>query len=330
MKRAILLIYLISNIFFVSSDNSFTFDSMLEKVKEQRKMKKVAVAGGDNLTILQACRKAKDLKIADCILVGVPDKIYGEAQKGNIDISDFELVDKRMDSEIALECATLVREGRADIYAKGSLETKYTLKAILDNKRGLRKSRIVTGITILEAPKYHKLLIFTDAHVRPYPTVIEKVSLIDNAVEFAQSIGIEMPKVAAVCALEKVNHKMRETEEAQRLTKMNDIGQIRNCIVDGPLSFDLAINPKVPKYKGMEKRKIKGDADIILFPNIHSANLAYNLMIHTIKAKSATLLSGTKTPCVFTSRSGNMESKFNSILLAIFYSEFLQDKKKKI
>ena len=108
---------------------------------------------------------------------------------------------------------------------------------------------------------------------------------------------------------------------------MNDIGQIRGCIVDGPLSFDLAINPRIPKYKGMDHRKIKGDADIILFPNIHSANLAYNLMIHVIKAKSATLLSGTTAPCVFTSRSGDMDSKFNSIVLAIFYSEFLQDKK---
>ena len=329
MKKNLLVLFLFLNFNFISSDNSFTFDYMLEKVKELRKMKTVAVAGGDNLTILQACRKGKDLKIVDCILVGVAQKIKDEAQKGNIDISDFKIVEKRIDSEIALESARLVRSGEADIYAKGSLETKYTLKAILDNKRGLRKSPIVTGITILEAKKYKKLLIFTDAHVRPYPTVIEKIALIDNAVEFARSIGIEVPKVAAVCALEKVNPKMRETEEASKLAKMNDIGQIRNCIVDGPLSFDLAINPKAPKYKGMEKRKIKGDADIILFPNIHSANLAYNLMIHVIKAKSATLLSGTRAPCVFTSRSGDLDSKFNSFILAIFYSEFLEGQKSK-
>ncbi len=326
MAKNIFLLCLFLNIIFISTDNSFTFDYMLEKVQALGKMKTVAVAGGDNFTILQACRKAKDLKIADCILIGESSKIKVEAEKGEVDISDFEIVEKTLDSEIALTAATLVREGKADIYAKGSLETKYTLKAILDNKRGLRKSRIVTGITILEAKKHKKLLIFTDAHVRPYPTIIEKISLINNAVEFAHSIGIEKPKVAAVCALEKVNPIMRETEEALRLSKMNDIGQIRGCIVDGPLSFDLAINPKIPKYKGMENRKIKGDADIILFPNIHSANLAYNLMIHAIKAKSATLLSGTKAPCVFTSRSGSMDSKFNSIVLAIFYSEFLQVK----
>ena len=329
MKRTLLLLCLFLNIIFISPDNSFTFDYMLKKVIELGKMKKVAVAGGDNLTMLEACRKGKDLKIIDCILVGEPSKIKEEAQKGNIDISDFEIVEKKLESQIALESARLVRSGEADIYAKGSLETKYTLKAILDNKRGLRKSRIVTGITILEAKKYNKLLIFTDAHVRPYPTLIEKISLINNAVEFAQSIGIETPKVAAVCALEKVNPQMRETEEAAKLAKMNGIGQIRNCIVDGPLSFDLAINPKIPKYKGMEKRRIKGDADIILFPDIHAANLAYNIMIHIIKAKSATLLSGTTHPCVFTSRSGDLDSKFNSFILAIFYSEFLETHKGK-
>jgi len=320
------IIFLIANIIIISSDNSFTFNYMLKKVKDLGKMKTIAVAGGDNLTILQACRKGKDLKITDCILVGKTENILTEAKKANIDISDFQIVDKREDSAIAFTSVQLVRQGKADIYAKGSLETKYTLKAILD-KSGLRKSRIVSGITVIEAPKYHKLLIFTDAHVRPYPTIIEKISIINNAVEFAHSIGIQIPKVAAVCALEKVNHKMRETEEALKLTKMNDIGQIRGCIVDGPLSFDLAINQKIPKYKGMENRKIKGDADIILFPNIHSANLAYNLMIHVIKAKSATLLSGTKSPCVFTSRASDMETKFNSFLLAIFYSEFLKDTK---
>ena len=329
MNKNIFVLYLFINIIFIHSDNSFTFDNMVERVKQLGKMKTIAVAGGDNLTMLQACRKAKDLKIADCILVGVASKIKEQAQKANIDISDFRIVEKQLDSQIALTATTLVREGEADIYAKGSLETKYTLKAILDKKLGLRKNNIVSGITILEAKKFEKLLIFTDAHVRPYPTIIEKISIINNAVEFARSIGIEMPKVAAVCALEKVNPIMMETEEASKLTKMNDIGQIKGCIVDGPLSFDLAINKKAPKYKNMDKRKIKGDADIILFPNIHSANIAYNFMIYAIKAKSATLLSGTTAPCIFTSRSGDMDSKFYSIILAIFYSEFLKVEQEK-
>ena len=325
MKKILIVIILLSNIFIIFSENSFTFADLIEKVKKLGKMKTIAVAGADNLTILQACRKAKDEKIANCILVGESIKINNKAKEANVDISDFELIEKKGDMEIAFATTELVRTKKADIYAKGSLETKYTLKAILDNEKGLRKIGVnISGLTILEAKKYHKVLIFTDAHVRPYPTLIEKISLINNAVEFANAIGIQNPKVAAVCALEKVNPKMRETEEALKLTRMNDIGQIRGCIVDGPLSFDLAINPKIPKYKGMQNRKIKGDADIILFPNVHSANISYNLMIHVVGANSATLLSGTTAPCVLNSRSDSMNSKFNSFIFAIFYSEHLQ------
>jgi len=323
-KFLIALLILTIKISILSAENLFTFDSMLKKAKEFGKMKKVAVAGGDNLTILQACRKIKDLKVADCILVGMEEKIVKEAKKGNVDISDFQIVNRRMYEDIAVTAAELIKEGKADIYAKGSLETKYILKAILDRRRGLRKTRIISGITILEAKKHKKFLIFTDPHVRPYPTLIEKIALIDNAVEFAHSIGIEKPKVAAVTALHIVNGKMKETEEAFELSKLNDSGEIKGCIVDGPLSFDLAINQKTPKYKGMEHRKIKGDADIILFPNIHSANLSYNLMVYAIQARHATLLSGTTAPCVFTSRSADMDAKFNSIVLAIVYSEFLE------
>ena len=141
-----------------------------------------------------------------------------KAQKGNVDISDFQIIEKRIDSEIALEAARLVRSGEVDIYAKGSLETKYTLKTILDNRRGLRKSRIVSGITILEAKKYHKLLIFTDAHVRPYPTIIEKMALINNAVEFVHSIGIEIPKSCCCLCLGK---SIFENERNRRSFKIS-------------------------------------------------------------------------------------------------------------
>ena len=145
----------------------------------------------------------------------------------------------------------------------------------------------------------------------------------------AKSIGIEMPKVAALSGVEKVNPKMPETGEAHLLSKLHDDGEIKGCIVDGPLSFDLAINPKIPKYKGMEKRKIKGDADIMLFSNIHTANIAYNLMVHLIKAKSATIIAGGIAPVVFNSRDDTAEAKFHSIVFSVLYSEQLLKEKKK-
>ena len=321
MRKIFILYCLLSLLLLKISTNSLSFDEIIEKAKSLGKMKKVAVAGGDNLTMLQACRKAKDMKIADCILFGISKKIKDMASSNNLDISDFEIIEEPIDSQCALSAAEYVRDGKADIYAKGSLETKHSLNAVFDSKRGLRQVHIISALSILEAKKLNKILIFTDCHVRPYPTMVEKVSSINNAVAVAKSIGIKMPKVAAVCGVEKVNPKMKETGEAHLLSKLNDDGEIKGCIVDGPLSFDLAINSKAPKYKGMEKRKIKGDADIMLFSNIHTANIAYNLMVHSIKSKSATIIAGAIAPVVFNSRDDTAEAKFHSIVFSVLYSE---------
>ena len=283
MNKNFFLFCLLSYLVLTTSTNSLSFDEIIEKAKNLGKMKKVAVAGGDNLTMLQACRKAKDLKIAECILFGISKKIKDMASANNLDISDFEIIEEPIDSQCAM---------------------------------------------ILEAKKLNKILIFTDCHVRPYPTIVEKISSINNAVDVAKSIGIEMPKVAAVCGVEKVNPKMKETGEAHLLSKLHDDGEIKGCVVDGPLSFDLAVNKKAPKYKAMEKRKIKGDADIILFSNIHTANIAYNLMVHSIKAKSATIIAGTIAPVVFNSRDDTAEAKFHSIVFSVLYSEQLLKEKK--
>ena len=329
MNKNFFLFCLISYLVLTTSNNSLSFDQVIEKAKKIGKMKKIAVAGGDNLTMLQACRKAKDMKIADCILFGISKKIKDKAASNNLDISDFEIIEEPNDSQCALSAAEYIREGKADIYAKGSLETKYSLNAVFDSKRGLRHVHIISALSILEAPKINRILIFTDCHVRPYPSMVEKISSINNAVEVAKSFGIEMPKVAAVSGVEKVNPKMKETGEAHLLSKLHDDGEIKGCIVDGPLSFDLAVNSKVPKYKGMEKRKIKGDADVILFSNIHTANIAYNLMVHLIKAKSATIIAGTIAPVVFNSRDDTAEAKFHSIVFSVLYSEYLLKEKKK-
>ena len=329
MNKNFFLFCLISYLVLTTSNNSLSFDQVIEKAKKIGKMKKIAVAGGDNLTMLQACRKAKDMKIADCILFGISKKIKDKAASNKLDISDFEIIEEPNDSQCALSAAEYVREGKADIYAKGSLETKYSLNAVFDSKRGLRHIHIISALSILEAPKINRILIFTDCHVRPYPSMVEKISSINNAVEVAKSFGIEMPKVAAVSGVEKVNPKMKETGEAHLLSKLHDDGEIKGCIVDGPLSFDLAVNSKVPKYKGMEKRKIKGDADVILFSNIHTANIAYNLMVHLIKAKSATIIAGTIAPVVFNSRDDTAEAKFHSIVFSVLYSEYLLKEKKK-
>jgi len=326
----LLLFLLISNIFIAVCEKKeyTTFEKMYEKIKESGKKKMIAVAGADNLTSLQTCRKCKDLGIADFILIGRIEKIYEIANKGNVDISDFLVVDKRTDLEIASHAAKLVKMHQADIFYKGGLNPLITLKAIFEDEL-FKKNKLVTGISIMDIPKHEKLVILTDAHVKAYPTLNQKIELIKNAVEVANSLGISNPKVAVVAGIGNISREMRETEDASRLTKLNDIGQIKGCEIEGPLAFDIAVDPYTKMFNYFHTRKIKGDADIILFHNFHHANIAYNLLLHIVKARSATLLGGTRYPVVFASRSGSEEYKFNSIVCAIYFSEYINSQANK-
>jgi phosphate butyryltransferase len=311
--------------FSFTQDKEYSvFQHMYEYVKGLNKMKRIAVAGADNLDSLKAFRKLKDLGIADFILVGPVERIDKLAHENNIDISDFEIVDKKRDAEIATHAADLVKMRVADIYYKGGLNPITVLKAIFEDEL-FRKNKLVSGLSIMDIPKLGRPIILTDAHVKAYPTINQKIELINNAVEFAKSIGIKRPKVAIVAGIRNISREMRETEDASRLTKLNDMGQIKGCDVEGPLAFDVAVDPYSKLLNYLPTRKIRGDADIILFHNFHHANIAYNLLLHIVKARSATLLGGTRYPVVFASRSGSADYKFDSIITSIFFSEYTKN-----
>ena len=142
-----------------------------------------------------------------------------------------------------------------------------------------------------------------------------------KTIEGAHACGIECPKGAPLAAVEVVNPKMPATVEAAELTKMNEEGKITGCIVDGPLSMDLAIDPEAARHKGATNRKIVGDADILLFPDIHAGNLVYKTLVHTANVKNGCILTGTKAPVILTSRSDTFETKVNSIALAAIVAE---------
>ena len=311
--------------FSFTQDKEYSvFQHMYEYVKGLNKMKRIAVAGANNLDSLKAFRKLKDLGIADFILVGPVERIDKLAHENNIDISDFEIVDKKKDAEIATHAADLVKMRVADIYYKGGLNPITVLKAIFEDEL-FRKNKLVSGLSIMDIPKLGRPIILTDAHVKAYPTINQKIELINNAVEFAKSIGIKRPKVAIVAGIGNISREMRETEDASRLTKLNDMGQIKGCDVEGPLAFDVAVDPYSKLLNYLPTRKIRGDADIILFHNFHHANIAYNLLLHIVKARSATLLGGTRYPVVFASRSGSADYKFDSIITSIFFSEYTKN-----
>ena len=305
------------------------FEKIKEKLQKRNQIAKMVVAGADNESILECCRKVKDLKIADSILVGDKQSIVEMSSKININISDFEIVNISDENEISKYSSKLVHEGKANIYAKGSIETKPMLKSILDKEIGIKNDNNISLTSIFEMNQNGKtrLLLISDPGIRPYPTLEEKISIINHSVEVAHVIGIENPKVAVLSAIEVVNPKMKETVEADKLSKMNDNGEIKGCIVDGPISLDLALDPEACVMKKFNNRKIQGEADILIFHDIHSANYIYKTFTHLLKWKSGNVIVGTKAPCIITSRSDSFDIKFNSIILSGLYYEYLSDKK---
>ena len=305
------------------------FEKMIENLKNRNKIQKMVIAGADSESVLECCRKVKDLNIADSILVGDKKSIIEMSSKININISDFEIIDIKEENEIARYSSKLINEGKANIFVKGSIETKPMMKAILDKEIGIKADNNISLTSIFEMHQNNKtrVILISDPGIRPYPTLEEKISIINHSVEVAHVIGIKNPKVAVLAAIEVVNPKMKETVEAAQLSKMNDDGEIRECIVDGPLSLDLAVDPEACVMKKINKRKINGDADILIFHDIHSANYAYKIFTHLLKWKTGSIMVGTRAPCILTSRSDSFDVKFNSIILSGLYYDYLSNKK---
>lgn len=303
---------------------SKTFSDLIAKVGECG-MKKVAVAVAQDSAVLEAVKAAKERKIADAILVGDEAKIKEIAAELNIDLSDFEIINVEDVTEAALTAVKLVHEGKADMYMKGLIDTKGFLKSVLDKEVGLRTGKPLSHVCVFDVEGIDHLLFLTDVAFIPYPTLEDKVNIIHNTLEITKACGIENPKVAPLAAVEVVNPKMPVTVEAAELAQMNKDGKIPGCIVDGPLSLDLAIDPEAAKHKGATDRAIQGDADILLFPDIHAGNLVYKAMVHTANVVNGNVLTGTKAPVILTSRSDSMEVKVNSLALGAIIAESIKN-----
>lgn len=299
------------------------FDNLIEKVNACG-VKKVSVAVAQDGHVLEAIKAAKERNIAEAILVGDETKIREVAASINMDLEDYEIIHIEDPYEAGLKAVSLVSGGKADMYMKGLMDTKGFLKTVLDKEVGLRTGKPLSHVAVFEVEGIDHLLYLTDVAFMTYPTLEDKVNLIENAVGVAKACGIECPKVAPLAAVEVVNPKMPCTVEAAELTKMWEEGKIKGCIVDGPLSFDLATDAEAAAHKGAEGRNIVGDADILLFPDIHAGNLVYKCLVHTAKVKNGCILTGTKAPVILTSRSDSFETKVNSIALAAVVAEAMK------
>ena len=299
---------------------SKNFDDLLAQVAKCSK-KTLAVACAQDDAVLEAVKAAKDRGIADAILVGDEEKIRTIARVIKMDLSSYKIINVTDPVEAARTAVKLVHDDEADMYMKGLIDTKSFLKSVLDKEVGLRTDKTLSHVCVFEIKGFDHLLFLSDVAFVPYPDLETKANIIRNTVEIAQACGIECPKVAPLAAVEVVNPKMPCTVDAEALTKMNENGEITGCIVDGPLSLDLAIEPEAAFHKGTTNRKIVGDADVLLFPDIQAGNITYKCLVHTADVKNGNILTGTKAPVILTSRSDEFEVKVNSIALAAVVAE---------
>lgn len=305
---------------------SKNFNDLLAKVSKCE-MKKLSVAVAQDKPVLEAVKEAEEKGIATAILVGDKAQIESIAAEIGMDLTKHEIIDE-CDIEKAAETAVkLVHDGKADIYMKGLLDSKTFLKSVLNKEVGLRTGKTLSHVCVFEIPGIDRLLFFTDVAFMPYPTLEDKVQIIDYTVDLAKACGVEMPKVAPLAAVEVVNPKMPVTVEADQLRQMCEDGKITGCIVDGPLSLDLALYEEAVIEKKAQDRPCAAKADILLFPDIHAGNLTYKAIVHMVPGvRNGNILTGTKAPVILTSRSDTKDVKVNSIALAAVVAEKSKNK----
>ena len=293
---------------------SKNFDDLLSILKGVE-TKKVAVAVAQDEPVLEAIKEATEKGIAQAILVGDKQQIQEIAKKIDLDLSDYEIMDIKDPKKATLEAVKLVSSGHADMLMKGLVDTATFLRCVLNKEVGLRTGKLMSHVAVFEVEGWDRLLFLTDAAFNTYPELKDKAGMINNAVVVAHACGIEMPKVASICPVEVVNTSMQSTVDAALLAKMSDRGQFKGCIVDGPFALDNAISEEAAHHKGV-KGPVAGKADVLLLPNIETANVMYKTLTYFSKSKNGGLLVGTSAPVILTSRADSFETKVNSIALA--------------
>lgn len=296
-----------------------SFEEILEKVKQKPQQSRVAIAGAADEHVIEAVLKAEKMNITKPLFIGEINKINELLNEHGVDTAMYEIVDAISASECGDKAVELVKQGKADYIMKGMVDTKDVLKPLVKKENGLHTGRTMTHVVIDELPAFSKLVVFSDGGMVPYPTLEEKKDIIINAVELLKKMGYERPSVAVLCAIEKVNPKMIETVDAQALADMAKSGEIADCDVVGPISFDIAADAEIAELKKFSCEYC-GNFDIMILPTMVAANLLNKGMLFAGKGKMAGIVMGAKVPVVLTSRGSSAEEKFMSLAVASLVS----------
>lgn len=286
------------------------------KQKPRQRIPRFAVVAAEDSHTLEAALRIFEEGVATPILIGDQTEIEHQLRAMGKDNCGVEIISVTEGMEACAQTAVdLVNAGHADFIQKGLIDTNILLKTVMKKENGLLTGGLLSVAGFLEVPAYHKLLCITDGALNIEPNLEQKKGILRNAVKFMNDVGIDEPKVAVLCAVEKVNPKMPETVDAAALKEMNFSGEITGCIVEGPISYDIAVDKEAAELKGFNS-EVAGDADILLVPNLLVGNIASKALLYSGGARTAAALLGLKVPLVLTSRSTPAEEKYMSVLLA--------------
>ncbi len=289
--------------------------SDLKGITSKGPKKRLVLAAAQDPFSLNAVMKAYNDQLIEPLLIGRKSEIASLLKEYRFDTDGVKIIDEP-DMERAIELSVkMVSNKEADVLMKGKVGTSSLLKAVLNKEWGLRTGKLLSHFALFEVKTYHKLIAVADVAMNIAPNLQDKIAIVDNSVSCLNRLGVQMPKVAVLGAVEMVNENMEATLHAALLSKMNQRDQIRNCIIDGPLAFDNAVSFESARHKGIMS-DVAGDTDLLLMPDIEVGNVLYKSLVFFAKAKVAGVILGASAPIVLTSRSDSEEAKYYSIILA--------------
>ncbi|MBO7469807.1 MAG: phosphate butyryltransferase [Bacteroidales bacterium] len=290
-------------------------NEMFDVLKSRPKKRLVAAFAMDDHTVC-AVNDAVDNGLIDATLIGDPARIAEICKTENIDINKFKIVEEKDDVKAAALACDLINRGEGDILMKGLLPTDKYMRAILNKERGLCPPNVTLAhVAVIQNPAYHKLLVASDCAIIPLPDLKQKQTILKYVTTVSKALGVKTPKVALVTATEQMSAGIPACVDAAIISKMAERGQIKGCLVEGPISLDLACDAETAQIKGMNS-PVAGDADCLVFPNLEASNVFYKCCSKFDKSEIGAMLMGAKVPCVLSSRGDTSLTKLYSIALA--------------
>ncbi|NGZ11474.1 MAG: phosphate acetyltransferase [Nitrospira sp. LK70] len=297
------------------------YEALLARCKDMAAVP-TAVAHPCDDASLGAVVEAAEAGIITPILVGPVEKIRRTAKESVLDITPYEVVDAPHSHAAAAAAVELVRMGRAKLLMKGSLHTDELMGEVVKRETGLRTARRISHVFVMDVPTYHKVFAVTDAAINIFPTLEDKVDILQNAIDFLMALGWKQPKVAILSAVETINPKIPSTIEAAALCKMAERGQIHGGILDGPLAFDNAISAEAARIKKIDS-PVAGNPDIMLVPDLEAGNMLVKNLTFLSRADGAAIVLGARVPIILTSRADNQRTRMASCGVAALYAHAL-------